>query len=133
MTTLAILMTGLLFGGMVLFSFCFAAFIFHVLPVDLAGSVIRRAFPYFYLFVLLTSALATVLIFMKDAFAATILGSIAVSTIYARQVLMPAINLATDAKQKTRFKTLHSISVAITLLHIAGAGYVLVHLANPSF
>lgn len=130
MTTLAILTTALLFGGMVLYSFSFAAFMFHVLPAELAGTVIRRAFSYFYLFVLFISALGAVFVFPKDGVATIILASIAASTIYARQVLMPAINVATDTKDKTRFKMLHSLSVVITLLHIAGAGYVLVYLAR---
>ena len=52
MLILAILATALLFGGMVLYSFGFAAFLFTALPPDIAGPTIRRAFPLFYLFVL---------------------------------------------------------------------------------
>jgi hypothetical protein len=43
---------------------------------------------------------------------------------------MPAINRATDAGAKGRFKALHGLSVVITLLHIAMAGYVLTRLAG---
>jgi hypothetical protein len=43
---------------MVLFSFGFAAFVFSALPIETAGPTIRRAFPYFYLFVIATSAVA---------------------------------------------------------------------------
>ena len=52
MLILATLITALLFGGMVLYSFGFAAFLFTALPPDVAGRTIWRAFPMFYLFVL---------------------------------------------------------------------------------
>ena len=54
MLTAALLVTALLFGGMVLYSFGFAAFVFSVLPMETAGPTIRRAFPHFYLFVIAT-------------------------------------------------------------------------------
>lgn len=38
---------------------------------------------------------------------------------------MPAINAATDAGATQRFKVLHTLSVLITLVHIALAGWVL--------
>lgn len=85
MTTLALLLVALLFGGSVLYSFGFAAALF----------------------------------------AAMLLATIAVSKVPARQVLMPAINAATDAGNKSRFKTLHGLSVLVTLVHIALAAWVL--------
>ncbi|MEO1112423.1 MAG: DUF4149 domain-containing protein [Pseudomonadota bacterium] len=125
METLALLVTALLFGGMVLYAFGFAAFVFTALPPDVASPTIRRAFPYFYLFVLGVSALAAVLLLTGDWVSASIMAVIAVSTIPTRQVLMPAINRATDEGRKSRFKVLHGLSVLITLAHIAGAAYVL--------
>ncbi|MEO0977109.1 MAG: DUF4149 domain-containing protein [Pseudomonadota bacterium] len=125
METLALLVTALLFGGMVLYAFGFAAFVFTALPPDVASPTIRRAFPYFYLFVLGVSALAAVLLLTGDWVSASIMAAIAVSTIPTRQVLMPAINRATDEGRKSRFKVLHGLSVLITLAHIAGAAYVL--------
>lgn len=130
MLVLAILATALLFGGMVLYSFGFAAFIFHVLPADLAGPVIRRAFPYFYLFVLFTALAAMAATLGSDGVAAGVLAAIAATTILARQVLMPAVNRATDTGNRSRFRTLHSASVLVTLAHIAGSGWVLIRLAN---
>ncbi|MEO1492023.1 MAG: DUF4149 domain-containing protein, partial [Pseudomonadota bacterium] len=58
METAALLITALLFGGMVLYAFGFAAFLFTALPADIAGPTIRRAFPHFYLFVMAISAVA---------------------------------------------------------------------------
>jgi len=54
---------------MVLYSFGFAAFIFHVLPSEAAGPIIRRAFPFFYLFVIISSAIPAILIFPLEAVA----------------------------------------------------------------
>lgn len=125
METLALLVTALLFGGMVLYAFGFAAFIFSALPADVAGPTIRRAFPHFYMFVMVTAALAALLVGMADPASGFLLGLVALSTLPTRQILMPAINAATDAGEKRRFALLHTLSVLITLAHIAGAAYAL--------
>jgi hypothetical protein len=125
-SALALLTTALLFGGMVLYSFGFAAFLFTALPAETAGPTIRRAFPHFYLFVMICAALAAALLWVRDPLGAAIMAAIALTTIPTRQLLMPAINRATDAGETTRFKWLHGASVLITLLHIALTGWVLV-------
>jgi hypothetical protein len=130
MLTAALLTTALLFGGMVLYSFGFAAFLFTALPPDLAGPTIRRAFPLFYLFVMVTAAAAAALTWPYDLLAAGLLAAIAVTTLPTRQVLMPAINRATDYGAKTRFKALHGLSVVITLAHIVIAGVVLARMGG---
>lgn len=128
MLTMALLVTALLFGGMILYSFGFAAFIFHVLPPKDAGPVIRQAFPHFYLFVLGTSVVAAGLAAPAKPVPGLVLALIAVTVLFARQVLMPAINRASDTQDRARFKLLHGASVAITLAHIGAAGWVLVQL-----
>ncbi len=125
MEMLALLTTALLFGGMVLYSFGFAAFLFTALPADVAGSTIRRAFPHFYLFVIGVAGFGALLLWPQDGLAAAIMGAVALTTIPTRQILMPAINRATDSGAKSRFKWLHSLSVVVTLVHIGLAGYVL--------
>lgn len=130
MLTLALLTTALLFGGMVLYAFGFAAFLFTALPAETAGPTIRRAFPHFYLFVLVSAAVAGALLWSHDQLAAMLLAAIAVTTVPTRQVLMPAINAATDSGAKARFKWLHGLSVAITIGHIGLAGYVIARFAT---
>lgn len=127
---ISLLGTALLFGGMVLYSFGFAAFIFNTLPASEADPVIRRAFPHFYVFVLVTAALSGAALIPVDAVSVFILGGIALTTVIARQVLMPAINAATDSGAKSRFKILHTLSVLITLSHILATGYVVIRLAE---
>lgn len=126
--SVAVLTTALLFGGMTLYSFGFAAFLFTTLPAATAGLALRRAFPLFYLFVIFTAVPAAALLWSHDTLAAALLASVAITTVPTRQLLMPAINRATDHGQRKRFKWLHGLSVVITLLHIAAAGFALVRL-----
>lgn len=130
MLSAALLVTALLFGGTVLYAFGFAAFLFTALPAELAGTTIRRAFPLFYLFVMGTSAVAMGLAWRVDGLAAALLAAIVLTTLPTRQILMPAINRATDTGARSRFKALHGLSVIITLAHIALAGVALIHLAT---
>ena len=130
MITFALLISALLFGGMTLYSFAFAAFLFTALPADTASTLIRKAFPHFYAFVLLTAAIAAFASFSSDTISAALVMFISLTTVFARQILMPMINAAADAKQKQRFNVLHSASVLLTLIHIGVAGYVVVRLSN---
>ena len=125
METLSLFFTALLFGGMCLYAFGFAAFIFTVLPADLAGQTIRRAFPHFYVFVFGVSMISAVLVFFRDPVSAAVLGLVALVTVPNRQILMPAINRATDQGKKQLFKSLHGLSVAVTLGQIVATAYVL--------
>jgi Domain of unknown function (DUF4149) len=127
--SLAVLSTALLFGGMTLYSFGFAAFLFKALPAKTAGETLRRAFPWFYAFVIVTSATAALLWWPRDAVFAAVMAAVAVSTVPVRQILMPAINRATDAGLRQRFKWLHGLSVLVTLGHIAATGWLLTKLA----
>ena len=126
----ALLLTAWLFGGMLLFAAGFAAFLFKVLPMAQARTLIRQAFPPFYMFVIATSALAAILFVAWDLVNACLMALVALTTIPTRQVLMPAINHATDQGLRGRFVRLHGLSVAISLAHIAIAGAVLVRIAS---
>lgn len=127
--SIAVLSTALLFGGMALYAFGFAAFLFTALPAATAGAALRRAFPWFYAFVIATAALAAAAWWPTNAHFAALMAAVAASTVPVRQVLMPAINRATDAGQRQRFKWLHGLSVLVTLAHIAAAGWLLAQLA----
>jgi hypothetical protein len=96
----------------------------------LSPRTIRRAFPHFYLFVIVTAAAAAALLARTDHVAALGLAAVAATTVPTRQLLMPAINHATDAGDKPRFSALHGLSVAFTLAHIAAIGWVIVRLSG---
>jgi hypothetical protein len=127
--SLAVLTLALLFGGMTLYSFGFAAILFTALPGPLAGKTLRQAFPWFYLFVIATAILSGLLLLSFDNLAAGVMAAVVLSTIAVRQSLMPAINQATDSGDRLRFKWLHSVSVLVTLSHIGASGWLLVRLS----
>ena len=126
----ALLTTAFLFGGMLLFAGSFAAFLFKVMPVADARILIRKAFPFFYLYVIAASSAAAVLTAQQDLISSAVLAVIALTTIPTRQILMPAINKATDSDDWVRFMGLHGLSVVLTLAHIVASAVVLVRLSN---
>lgn len=95
------------------------------MPAPAAGATLRLAFPWFYLFVVATAALAAVLWWSHDTIAVAAMAAVALTTIPVRQLLMPAINRATDSDNRLRFKWLHGASVLVTLSHIAVTGWIL--------
>jgi hypothetical protein len=127
----ALLFTAALFGGMALFAGGFAAFLFTALPLDQARALIRRAFPPFYLWVIGVAAVAGIVAWPVDHASGVLLGAVFLTTLPTRQVLMPAINRATDDGDRRRFAVLHGASVSITLAHIGMAGWALVRLGSP--
>jgi len=121
----ALLLVAFLFGGMLLFSAGFAAFLFKHLPPSDVRMLLRKVFPPFYLFVIFSSGLAIALYWSFDQFNAAMMAGVMLTTVFARQVLMPAINQATDSGNKRRFIWLHGFSVILTLGHIITAAVVL--------
>ena len=125
-----LLLVAFLFGGMFLFSAGFAALLFKYLPPADARMLIRNAFPPFYLLVIFFSGLAAVLSWQTDLFSAGLIAFVMLTAMAARQLLMPAINRATDMGYKKRFAWLHGFSVVLTLAHIVVTGVVLVHMVR---
>jgi Domain of unknown function (DUF4149) len=110
----ALITIALLFGGMSLFAFGFAASLFTALPPEAARKVIRQTFPHFYVWVFITSTIASLLVWQLDT----------------RQLLMPMINAASDSGNHRRFQWLHGLSVVITLAHIVASAISLVWLVT---
>jgi Domain of unknown function (DUF4149) len=125
----ALLSTALLFGGMTLYSFGFAPLVFTALKPDVAGGLLRKAFPHYYLFVLVTAAVAAATLAPLDSFGTALMVGTAVVAALARQTLMPAINSARDRGDKTRFDWLHGLSVALNMAQLVAVVWVLVRLA----
>ena len=128
LTITALLLTAFLFGGMMLYSFGFAAFLFSNLPAPEAGAILRKAFPVFYLWCIAVAVVAAGVLFFLDSTSALLMAVVAITTVPARQNLMPAINAATDAGDKNRFKVLHGASVLLGLAQIAAVAHVLTRL-----
>ena len=132
LTLLAYFASITLFGGMMLYSFGFAPFLFKALEPDVAGRTIRRAFPAYYLFVIGGGALAAALLAVSDPLGAGLMALVAGIGIIARQVLMPMINAARDrqlageAVAKSRFAALHGASVLLNFVQLGLIAWVLV-------
>ena len=118
MEFITLLLISFLFGGMLLFSVGFGTLSFKFLEASIARAFIRKTFPFFYGYVLAVSALIVLFSFNISNLNTALACSIFVTTIVASTVLMPAINKASDAKQKRKFVLLHTASVLITLFHI---------------
>ena len=128
MTILALLTVATLFGGMVLYSFGFAPFLFRTLKFETAGKLLRRAFPVYYLLVIALAGAAALLVWLLgDELGALLLALVAIGAVVARQGLMPAINAARDAGDAMagRFKALHGASVAINSVQLLLVGWAL--------
>ena len=118
MEYLLLLLVSFLFGGMLLFSVGFGSLSFKFLEPVEARKFIRKTFPYFYGFVLGISALLVILSFNVSKTIAALGLIIFLTAVPTSQILMPAINKASDLKRRRKFITLHTLSVVITLMHI---------------
>lgn len=126
MTDLVLLMSATLLGGMVFYSFGFAPVLFAQLPMERVRPLLRGTFPYYYLAVIGLSAVTAVAAWFVSPLAAGLFATIALSTVYARQILMAQINAATDRGDKRAFNRLHGLSVVIQLIQIGLAGWAVV-------
>jgi hypothetical protein len=120
---LAVVALAVCFGGMTFFSLVLAPLVFRKLPPQTAGAFIREVFPWYYLTMGTTTLVALLLLLpgisdgqgWSPLFSAIALGGF----VFARQVLMPMINRARDAKLTgdeqagQRFKRLHALSVVL--------------------
>lgn len=127
----ALLLVSTLFGGMMLYSFGFAPMVFSALKGEVAGRFIRDAFPWYYLFVIVASAVSGAILLLLNFGSAALMLAICAVAIYARQLLMPQINAARDeqlqgnAQAKVRFGRLHGFSILLNFVQLIAAGYVL--------
>lgn len=130
---IALFALATLFGGMIFFVAVMAPLVFTRLPAQQAGSFIRAVFPVYYLYILITSAIAALALAPHWEGAAMAL--VAVATLWLRQILMPRINNLSDAAQagdhiaKRKFDQAHRFSVAVNFAQILAAAIVLARLA----
>ena len=131
MTLIALFAAAALFGGMLLYSFGFAPLVFSKLPAPQASALLREAFPFYYLFVIAVALVAGVALLAVDTLSAWLMFVTLVIGVAARQLLMPAINRASDARAAGdgsaggAFKRLHGFSVVLNFVQLAAVGTVL--------
>lgn len=126
---------ALLFGGMVFFAAVVAPLVFTRLPAETAGTFIRAVFPFYYLYVLATSAVAAIALAFFDPPAAACLAAVAAVTLWLRQGLMGHINALSDAARagdeaaRARFGRAHRLSVIVNMVQVLAVAWSLVRLA----
>lgn len=114
------------FGGMVTFQLLFAPVLFSGLDMPVARRFLRRFFPFYYLYFGLLCAAAGVLAFTQvQLLDAALICLCTLGFVYARQVLMPKANSATDEGNKKRFAALHLGTVVINSVQMLILGYLI--------
>lgn len=132
LTLLAYFCSITLFGGMMLYSFGFAPFLFKALEPEMAGRTIRRAFPAYYLFVIGGGVVSAAFLLPLDMLGAVLMVAVAAIGVIARQGLMPMINdardrqLAGETVAKSRFAWLHGASVLLNFVQLGLIAWVLI-------
>ncbi len=126
---------GCLFGGMVFFGIIMAPLVFTKLDMETAGRFIRATFPRYYLYVLISSALAALAFLPSDLWSGLGLAVVAATTIWLREGLMRRINrlrdaeLAGDAAAGGAFARAHRLSVLVNQVQLVVVLGVLVRVA----
>jgi hypothetical protein len=113
---------GVWLGAMIFFASVVAPTVFGTLEPQIAGQMIRRVFPRYYLFGLVCLSIATLASVYAPAATPWITAACMVMlgiTWYARQILMPQVNEARDAmlarneEHSPEFDRLHKRSVQL--------------------
>ncbi len=114
------------FGTMIFFSFIIAPVTFTTLDEQNAGKFIRRLFPFYYAFNLITLLLSLILAFFDGSFAVRYHIVILCALLFAFTLfyLMPKINTYRDNQNNKMFKISHRLSVVINFIQIALLGLV---------
>lgn len=119
----ALLLSGVLLGGMLFHSFALMPLVFMRLPAEIASRFARHAFRVYYLAGTVLALLAALAAGMS--LAGLFLGVTGVAFLFALLWLMPTINrnrdrgLEGDAAAEAAFKGLHRASVALNTAQMA--------------
>ena len=105
--------------GLILFqSSVIAPTVFRVLDLEDAGAFLRNVFPRFFMLVMACSVLMLILVALSDSsdksrFMLPVAYLVFSGVSY---LVIPATNRAKDNEEEKKFKALHSLTVALTLL-----------------
>lgn len=132
--TIAVLVCGILLGGMLFFSFVLVPVLRRRLARPVSRELLRQLFPLYYHYntalAIIAGTAAALASFAQEAVAMAILGA---SFVFARIHLLRAIGALqpTDADHKApdiQFRLLHGVLMALNLGQMAAAAVVLVRL-----
>jgi len=112
------LLAGVVVGVIILQTMVFAPTIFTTLEAAPAGKLLRALFPKFFRLLIVLGAANLVALWFTDGASPLqyVMAGTTVVLPLTCALLVPATNRATDEGAKRRFKILHFISVALTVL-----------------
>ena len=118
-----------------MFSVGVAGFLFFTLPGEIAGALIRKAFPHYCAFVMFAAMTAGIAFLSIEATSAFLLGITGLTAVFMRQIVIPWIDQARlaakdgDEEAAKRSGQLRAGSVVLNFLQITAIAYALVQLA----
>lgn len=127
---LAVMALAALFGGMLFFGAVMTPLVFSQLPPETAGPFIRAAFPRYYLFLIVCSAIAAIGLLMRGnpwyALVAVIVTGI---TLWLWLEWIPHLNALRDAGNQVDFRRGHRLSVWVNAAEFIAVLLLLVGVA----
>jgi len=117
-------LVGALAGSMLFFAIVVTPQVFKTLPQEQAGPFLRSIFPTYYLWGLVLALASLVTALWVNFYLSVACATVGIFFIYVRQILMPKIGKARDARQRgeegaeQRFSRLHHQSVIINAIQL---------------
>ena len=120
LTQLSILLSSIVLGIMLFFSFVIAPITFKSLNEDNARVFIRKIFPYYYNVNLTLCLIATLFFVFVETYSLNVYLILSTTILFGISsfVLMPLINKFRDNQEDRKFKYLHMTSVIINFIQI---------------
>lgn len=127
---LAVMALAALFGGMLFFGAVMTPLVFSQLPPETAGPFIRAAFPRYYLFMVIASAIAALgLLIRGNPWYALVAVLVAGVTIWLWVEWLPHLNALRDAGNQEEFARGHRLSVLVNAVEFVAVLLLLVGVA----
>ena len=113
-----IFMAGIICGIILFQSSIIAPTVFRVLDLEDAGAFLRKVFPRFFILIMACSVLMLILVTLSDSSdkSSFMLPGANLVLSWVSYLVIPATNRAKDVGEEKKFKALHSLTVALTLL-----------------
>ncbi len=113
-----IFVAGIISGVILFQSSIIAPTVFRVLDLEDAGAFLRKVFPRFFTLIMACSLLMLVLVVLSDSSDKSRFMLPVANLVFSgiSYLMIPATNRAKDDGEEKKFKALHSLTVALTLL-----------------
>lgn len=113
-----IFVAGIICGIILFQSSIIAPTVFRVLDLEDAGAFLRKVFPRFFTLIMACSLLMLVLVVLSDSSDKSRFMLPVANLVFSgiSYLMIPATNRAKDDGEEKKFKALHSLTVALTLL-----------------